>query len=180
MRKIPTLFVRDPENRRRVLPIVTEGCEWVMNGEGVATRKFDGSCCLVREGKLWRRHEVKPGRQPPKDFDQVDFDSVTGKTVGWVPVGDDPGDRWHREAIADGIPEDGTYELCGPKVQGNPEDFDRHVLIPHGSVPVKILKLSYDNLRELLLSSPYEGVVWWRERGNPDAAMAKLKRRDFS
>ena len=26
---------------------VTEGCEWVLNGEGIATQKLDGTCCLI-------------------------------------------------------------------------------------------------------------------------------------
>ena len=48
MRKIPTLYVRDWDgDRRYVLPQVTPGCEWVVvNGEGVATRKFDGTCVM--------------------------------------------------------------------------------------------------------------------------------------
>ena len=47
MKKIPTLFERVYENHKIVgiLPNVTDGMEWVLNGEGVATIKFDGSCC---------------------------------------------------------------------------------------------------------------------------------------
>lgn len=41
MKKIPTVFVRDPDDRKHVLPQVTPGCEWVLAGEGRATRKFD-------------------------------------------------------------------------------------------------------------------------------------------
>jgi len=36
MRKIPTLFVRDPENRANVTDEVTEGCEWVLAGESAS------------------------------------------------------------------------------------------------------------------------------------------------
>ena len=27
---------------------------------------------------------------------------------------------------------DFTYELCGPKINGNPEKISRHTLVPHG------------------------------------------------
>ena len=55
MNKIPTLFVRDPENMSRVTREVTPGCEWVLAGEGVATRKWDGTNVLVevRDGRCF-------------------------------------------------------------------------------------------------------------------------------
>ena len=39
MKKIPTLFKREFENHNvvRTLPEVTEGLEWVLNGDGEAT-----------------------------------------------------------------------------------------------------------------------------------------------
>lgn len=45
MKKIPTLFKRQIENHKvvEVLPEVTEGFEWVLNGEGEATVKIDGA-----------------------------------------------------------------------------------------------------------------------------------------
>ena len=58
MRKIPTLFVRD-EATRLVTPAVSPGCEWVLKGKGTATVKHDGTCCLVRGGKLYKRHETR-------------------------------------------------------------------------------------------------------------------------
>ena len=36
MRKIPTLFLRDPDMPSRVLPTVYEPCRWVVQGLGVA------------------------------------------------------------------------------------------------------------------------------------------------
>lgn len=52
MKKIPTLFERRFENHRvvEVLPTVTHGMEWVLEGEGDATIKIDGSCCSIIEG----------------------------------------------------------------------------------------------------------------------------------
>ena len=67
MKKIPSLFMRDfAGDPRRVLPALTPGCEWVLHNEGVATRKRDGTACLVDEvGRLWRRYDAKGGKQPP-------------------------------------------------------------------------------------------------------------------
>ncbi len=175
MRKIPTLFKRDPDDRRHLLPAVTPGCEWVLEGEGVPTRKYDGTCCLVRAGVLYKRHEVKPGKTPPPEFEPVDHDEVTGKTVGWVPVGDGPEDRWHREAVGSVLPLDGSYELCGPKVQGNPEGFEGHVLVRHDQAEELDAPRDFNGLADWLRHATIEGIVWH----HPDGRMAKLKRRDF-
>lgn len=176
MRKIPTVFARDPEtNFRHVKHELTPGCEWVPAGEGVATQKFDGTCCLVRDGVLYKRHEVKPGKSAPTDFEAIETDDNTGKTVGWVPIGDGPEDRWHREAGTPELPPGGTYELVGPKVQGNPEGYQMHTLIAHGRELLPDAPRDFDGLRDWLLVHDYEGIVWH----HPDGRMAKLKKRDF-
>jgi hypothetical protein len=174
MRKIPTLFVRDEAtNRRHVLNEVTPGCEWVLDGEGVATRKFDGTCVLIRDGELFGRREVKAGKTPPDDFELVEHDETTGKSVGWVPVTDGPEWRIHREAYDESLP-DGTYELIGPNVNGNPEHQPAHVLVPHGEFVVTAPR-DFAGLQVWLAVNDYEGIVWH----HPDGRMAKLKRRDF-
>lgn len=45
MKKIPTLFEREFSNHKviSIKPIVIPGFEWVLNGEGIATIKFDGA-----------------------------------------------------------------------------------------------------------------------------------------
>ena len=55
MKKIPTLFIRDASNPKFVTREVNPECQWVIDGEGVATRKWDGSACLIRGGKLFKR-----------------------------------------------------------------------------------------------------------------------------
>lgn len=186
MKKIPTLFQRDPENMKHVLPEVNPECEWVLRGEGVATRKYDGTCCMAQGGKLFKRHELKPGKAAPEGFVPAqDPDPKTGKQPGWVPVWiDDPASKHHLEAFKAApcpLP-DGTYELIGPKVQGNPEGVSAHVLVPHGSERSP----RYDNPREHadfatdftvhMDALGWEGIVWH----HPDGRMAKLKRRDFA
>ncbi len=174
MKKIISLFQRNYDGDRLVRDEIVPGAEWVTNGEGTATRKFDGTCCLVRGGKFFKRHEVKAGKRPPPNFEPAnDVDENTGKQQGWVPVGDGHEDQWHREAFT-GTETDGTYELVGPKVQGNPEDFERHTLIPHGQHPVDAPR-TFVLLKEWFMSMPIEGVVWW----HPDGRLVKIKAKDF-
>lgn len=187
MKKMISLFQRDYETDRTVRNEVVPGAEWVLSGEGVATRKYDGTCCLVRDGKLYKRYDAKQGKTPPAGFEpaQVSPDLITGHWPGWVPVGDGPDDRWHRDAFDEwsarlrGVPEgaiaNGTYELCGPKVQGNPEGFDRHVLVWHGFDEMPDAPRDYEGLRAFLEQADIEGIVWH----HPDGRMVKLKKRDF-
>lgn len=176
MKKIPTIFKRDTENMSIVINEHHPDCEWVFNGEGVATKKYDGTCCLVKDGKLWRRRELKKGKAHPDGFVLADYDSATGKSVGWIPVGEENADRWHLDAFGDGNFLDGTYELCGPKVQGNPEGFETHVLIPHaGAMRYENVPRDFDGLRDFLKPLDIEGLVFHHH----DGRMAKIKKRDF-
>jgi len=187
LRKIPTLFARDPADRGRVLPEVTPGCEWVAAGEGRATRKWDGTACLVRDGQLYKRATVKPGRPDPPGFELAQHDHVTGKRFGWAPLGG-PDDRWHLEgwanlhALGGDLVPDGTYELVGPRVNGNPDGFATHTLLRHGWARDHVELADFDTcprtfheLAAWLRARPVEGVVWHAS----DGRMAKLKRRDF-
>jgi len=178
MEKIPTLFIRDETSQRKhVRREVNPPCAWVLAGEGVATRKFDGTCVLVRDAKLYKRREIKPGKTAPPDFEEANLDLLTGKRMGWVPVGTGPEDALHREAWATGGPRpDGTYELVGPKVNGNPEGEHTHVLVPHGDEILNDAPRDFDGLRDWLLACDYEGIVWH----HPDGRRAKLKKRDFA
>lgn len=186
MKKIVSLFQRNYDGDRLVRDEVVPGAEWVLAGEGEATRKFDGTCCMVRDGKLYKRFDAKHGKPPPAGFEAAqEPDAVTGHWPGWVPVGEGPEDRWHREAWAHtGDPEraagvntglpDGTYELCGPKVQGNPEGYSTHVLIAHGKMPLCAPR-SFNGIKEYLEALEIEGIVWH----HPDGRMVKIKRKDF-
>jgi hypothetical protein len=184
VKKIPTLFVRDPDGRRFVLNEVTPGCEWVLAGEGVATRKYDGTCGLIRRDGLavkgFARREVKPGKEPPPNWFEVDHDETTGKRVGWEPIGQSSFVKFFEEAVRNmaeaGEPlVPGTYELIGPKINGNSDEWDMHWLVEHATaVALPNCPTDFDELRETLHSLPWEGVVWH----HPDGRMAKLKRRD--
>ena len=181
MNKIPTVFKRDPKDMKRLLPEVHEDCQWVLDGEGIPTRKYDGTCVMLEpNGSWWARREVKPGKTAPPHFAPISTDEVTGKTVGWEPIAYSGFTKWHAEAIANhaklgGAPcEAGTYELVGPKINGNPENFGGHTLIRHGR-HVLAADLSPQLLIRACSHNGWEGVVWH----HPDGRMAKLKVRDF-
>ena len=186
MKKIPTLFKRDPDDMKRLLREVNPECQWVLNGEGVATRKLDGTSCMFDGDKWWKRREVKKGKPIPDGFLEESFDETTGKRFGWLPV--DESDKWHNAAIAqdwassdcsdDYKPEPGTYELIGPKVQGNPEGMEYHLMMKHVNgdcARLNVPVLGYDSLHTWLTENYMEGIVWH----HPDGRMAKIKRRDF-
>lgn len=175
MKKIPTIFERDWNgDRSRVVDIPHPDCAWVFAGEGVATRKYDGTSCLIRDGKLYKRRELKGNQPAPPDFELADRDEETGKTVGWVPVGDGPEDCWHREAFENAG--DGTFELLGPKIQGNVEGRAKHVLQSHSMAETyPTAPRTFDALRGWLDGQDIEGLVFH----HPDGRMAKIKLRDF-
>ncbi|MFA7291887.1 MAG: DUF5565 family protein [Rhodocyclaceae bacterium] len=189
MKKTVSLFQRNYDGDRLVRDEIVPGAEWVAAGEGVATRKHDGTCCMIRSGRLFKRYDAKAGKTPPAGFEPAqDADPVTGHWPGWLPVGDGPDDARHREGLAwlQGLPTvdtlpptypdaDGTYELCGPKVQSNPEKFDRHVLIPHGRDVLADAPRTFDGLRGYLAARDIEGIVWH----HPDGRMVKIKGKDF-
>lgn len=178
MKKIPTIFERDwTGDRSRVIDKPHPDCAWVFAGEGVATRKLDGTSCMVRDGRLYRRRELKTNQPWPEDFMVADHDAETGKTVGWVPVGDGPEDKWHREAFSITVA-DGTHELVGPNIQGNPEHYDRHRLVPHSSLALpeeEQPQRTFEGLKAWLAEKDVEGIVFH----HPDGRVAKLKKRDM-
>jgi hypothetical protein len=178
VRKIPTLFARDRNNPSRVLNIPNLDCAWVFEGEGVATRKYDGTCVALDGYSNWyARREVKPNQALPPDFEEVNFDEVTGKRVGWVPMAHSSFAKYHAEALNNGDHpwEPGTYELIGPKINGNPERSQIHQLIEHASARILDAPRAFDELDRYLEVADIEGIVWH----HPDGRMAKLKGRDF-
>lgn len=192
MKKIPTVFVRDPENMSRVLPEPHPDCLWVLAGEGVATRKWDGTCVRLDDGgNWWARREVKPGRREPDGFLPVETDENTGKTVGWEPIYQSAfvkfwDEAWQRQRDSGATIETGTFELCGPKINGNPEGFEHHRLVRHGWTKLSHRQLlnemprDFATLKAFLTDLPetftnLEGIVYH----HPDGRMAKIKARDF-
>lgn len=180
MKKIISLFQRNYDGDHLVRDEIVPGAEWVVDGQGSATRKIDGTSCLIRDGRLYKRYDAKHGKTPPPGFEpaQPAPDPNTGHWPGWLLVGDGPDDRWHREAW-EAQPDlhllPGTYELCGPKVQRNTEKLSAHRLIRHGAEVLPTAPRTFHELKAWLAERSMEGIVWH----HPDGRMVKIKTRDF-
>lgn len=184
MRKIPSIFVRGADGKLTDTP--SPSCDWVFRGEGIATRKWDGIPCLVRDGKLYTRREQAFDFTAPPDWilagvvgpDSEVLEMGKPKSTWWVPVTDAPEFRWHNEAWRRQAPmDDGTYELIGPKVNGgNDGRGPLHGLVRHGfeSLP-GMPDMSKEFLRGVFSSLHWEGLVFH----HPDGRMAKIKARDL-
>lgn len=169
MQKIPTMYPRDETKRGHpVMPGVKPECAWVQAGEGIATRKLDGTNVKVENGTLYKRQKPKEGEYDNASYVQVDPDDASNK--------------WILEAFGRREYEDGIYEAVGPKIQGNneaspahtlfrvvpPEDF--LTLVDHAGLP-----RTFEGLRVFLDRVEIEGIVFH----HPDGRLAKIKRRDF-
>jgi hypothetical protein len=179
MKKMPCLFQRRFEGRRiaELLRDVTPGCEWVLAGEGAASRKWDGTACMVKDGALYKRYDAKRGKVPPPNAIPCDEpDPVTGHWPHWVPVdAANPADKWHSLAwtMAPTI-FDGTYELVGPQINGNPEGLSALEFRRHGDWPIEVVR-TFDGIREYLVAAQMEGIVF----AHPDGRMCKIRRDDY-
>lgn len=175
MKKIPSLFARNGANLTR---IYNAGTDWVVNGEGVATRKWDGTACRWSDGQLWARYDAKQGKPLPLGFVPCqDPDPLTGHRPGWVPA-TRPEDKWIREAhgVTVGIVEirDGTYEACGPRIGGNAEGLSNHHLFRHGAMTIDDVPVVYEDLVRYFTAYNIEGIVWWRDLGDLDCDKIKI------
>lgn len=178
MQKIISLFQRNYDGDRLVRDEVTPGAEWVINGEGVATRKWDGTCCKIENGLLYKRYDAKKGKMPPYGFMPAqDPDRITGHWPGWLKVDEGPEDKWFREGLASSFSkEDGTYELVGPKINGNKDQFAHHRLVKHGEEKFYFPGgVTFETVKRFLLEIDIEGIVWW----HADGRMVKIKGKDF-
>jgi len=183
MKKMTTLFKKDPNDLGRVINEVDPLNEWALT-KGVVTIKRDGTACAVIDGLLYKRFDLKKGRTLPLlAIPCQEPDLITGHHPHWVPcIRDNPADKYHWEAWdrfmnAEGNRrfQDGTYELCGPKVNGNHEQLNIHVLIKHGNGEVIFGDVTYESIQKYLLREDIEGYVFH----HPDGRMCKIRKKDF-
>lgn len=178
MKKIPTLFERIYENDRVVgiTDKVTPGMEWVIDGEGIATEKIDGSCTAIIDGVFYKRYDAKKGKKPPEGaIPCCDPDPVTGHWPHWVKVEDVPADKWFVNAYNNTpCKKDGTYEAIGVHFRGNPYGLAYDILSPHGEIHIEVER-SFDGIKKYLSEHEIEGIVFWKD-GEPKC---KIKRSDF-
>ncbi|WP_280185486.1 MULTISPECIES: DUF5565 family protein [Nocardia] len=187
MKKIPSLYLRDPNDMAYVTREVNPLCRWVIENSTncIATVKHDGTCVMLdSDGRWWARHQVRPDKIAPANFVPVETDPVTGKTQGWIPMEQSQYRKFHAEAATrhDDAPyfRAGTYELIGPRIGRNPHGTEMHSLLPHGCTPLAYVPTGYDDLAEYLRGQQetwryLEGIVWHSD----DGRMAKIKLRDF-
>lgn len=205
MRKISTVFQIDRTIDEAVDNVRPEN-DWVLNGEGIATIKFDGTSTLFKDGKLWKRFDRKLNkkadkirfaggevkwmgddgkpdlswfREAPEDFMPVQDapDPITAHWPGWVPV--TKHDKWHNEAFAlfgDSLKEGHTYELVGPTLALNIYNLKTHELWEHGREVAELKDRSFGGIRKFLTDNNIEGLVFH----HPDGRMAKIRRKDFN
>ena len=184
MKKIPTLFKREFEEHNVVkcLPEITPGMEWVLGNQGIATVKYDGSCCAIINGELYKRYDAKHGKPVPENAIkcQNEADPITGHLPCWIPCNrDNPADKWFWRALDNYSKKnnsitDGTYEAIGLHFNANPYNFGDDTLIKHGSMIVEVER-SYEGIKEYLENHYIEGIVFWKD-GEP---RCKIKRSDF-
>lgn len=197
MRKIPTLFCKD-QKQRYCIPRY----KIVLTPQAVPLQKFDGTAMYLDMQDVWHRRLTT--KSPPPNFVWCTTDRFSGKQTGWVPLrAADPFFKQHYEALQnlpldlDFMPghrderyEPGTYELLGPKINGNPERLSTHRLMPHRHAPqisnISLLEIptlsveeSYTALKITLENIEIEGVVFWENNNDKFAPVAKLRRKDF-
>ena len=194
MKKIPTLFVRKFENHK-IVDIsneITPGCEEAFL-HGIATEKYDGSCCAIINGELYKRYDAKAGKTPPEGAIPCDNpDPITGHWPHWVKIDVEnpkPSDKWFVEAMTwrrqlgatlgwtrqfDERREDGTYEAVGPHFNGNPYGYQYDMILKHGVVVCDVER-TFEGVKNFLENVPMEGIVFWLN-GEP---VCKIKRTDF-
>lgn len=182
MKKIPNLFKRNYETGL-IYDEIVEGSEWVQSGEGVATQKFDGTACAIINNKFYKRYDAKIDRVTGKYKKPIpkgaiscqEPDFITGHHPHWIATNPfNPTDKYYYEAFISKW-EDGTYELCGEKVQSNPEKITGHKLIKHGNVILKNIPTDFEGLKKWLSNCNIEGIVWHHS----DGRMVKIKCTDF-
>lgn len=183
MKKIPTLFTRVFENHK-IVDIsneITPGCEEAFL-HGIATEKYDGSCCAIINGELYKRYDAKAGKTPPEGaIACCDPDPITGHWPHWVKIDVEnprPDEKWFVKAWElsreFATLKDGTYEAIGPHFNGNPYNKKFDNLIPHGWQEVNVYR-DFESIRYVLERSNMEGLVFWLN-GEP---VCKIKRTDF-
>lgn len=177
MEKIPTLFLRDPENMRLVTQNVNPDAAWVFDSHAIATVKKDGTNIRVTVVNGRCTH-VEKRRNPTRE------EKALGAEPGYIDaLRENPSDK-HIFAAVDATNfqswPNGAWscEALGPKIQGGIESTTP-CLYAFSLHPVLIVDFpdgipTYDLIKSYLESHEIEGIVW-----HGHAKTAKIKRRDF-
>lgn len=198
MKKTPLVFEYDFENEV-ITNKVKVGCEWVFSEDSVPTHKIDGTACLFKDGKLWKRYDrklqfkylgkFKAGdkpdlscfKTPPDGFVPCEeiYDPNTFHWPGWVPIDlNSKVDQYYVEGLNNttDLIEGQTYELIGPKIGPNAYNLTEHKLVPHGKEVLDLKDVSFEGIKKYLTEHYIEGIVFHNKK---DGRVAKITRRYF-
>jgi len=193
MKKMTTLF-KKTDDQSKVIDELREENRWVLENS-TAYRKWDGTACAIINGKLYKRYDAKINKKtgkrkipPANSIACQEPDEITGHQPYWTPVLDEnKSDKRMLDAfnkivdtkILSKYPSkyDGTYEFCGPKVNGNPEQLKEHVLIPHKEEKLDIVDYSFAGLKQYLTDINIEGIVFWNKNNDKKC---KIRKTDFN
>ncbi len=177
MDKIPTLFIRDPQNMKLVTREVNPDAAWVLEGYGTPTVKKDGTNVrvTVEEGQCIH---VEKRRNPTRE------EKAAGAEPGYVDAHrNDPADK-HIFAAIDFTRftdwPDGTWpcEALGPKIQGGIEASVPCLysfMIDPEYILVQGIR-TFESIMGYLTTHEIEGMVW---HDRIHERYAKIKRRDY-
>lgn len=178
MQKIPTLFLRDPNNMKRVTTDINPEAAWLLETKATPTIKRDGTNILIviQNGYLF---EVQKRRNPTRE------EKAQGQEPGYVPTSrNDPQDQ-HIYAAVDATdfsnwPDgDWSCEALGPKIQGGVES-NVPCIEPFSWCPEIItedIPITYGAIKAYLETHEIEGIVW-HDMEDRNCRMCKIKRRD--
>jgi len=204
MRKIPTLFKRDPKQPQLVTREYSDSPEvqQILKCDPnclTVSKKWDGTAVAIIGTSYYGRRVVKRNKPVPEFFLPAQKeDPVTGQTPGWLPIRrEDRSRRWHIAALEHYAGENaiftnkagvvtaerqhltcGTFEAVGPHFQGNPHKLETDTLISHWQPDVVDFPMSFgfNEIQKWMGEHPdAEGVVI---KLNEQIA-TKIKRRDF-
>lgn len=183
MKKMTTLYkiIFHNRNERTIENKVRDENAWVFTELGVlATRKFDGTSCFIKDNILYKRFDNKKNRKLPIGAIECSpRDEITGHHPHWIICEEnDPSSKYHNFAFKEKDNwENGTYELCGEKINKNMERITDHKLIKHGNTVLEIDDWSFDGFKSFLGNNDnnIEGIVFHAT----DGKMCKLRKSDF-
>lgn len=185
MIKLSTVFKKDPKDLGRVIDEIRPENQWVLDGEGYATVKWDGTSCMIEDNVLYKRYDSKVNKKTGKRKNPPEGaipctpepDPKSGHWPHWVKCSEsNPADKYHFEAFySQPFWNNGTYELIGEKVQGNPEKVEGHKLVSHGWAKANLTDRSFQGIKDFLKSADMEGIVFH----HPDGRMCKIRKSDF-
>lgn len=148
-------------NRYLAIDEINPSCQWVFDGEGIPTIKWDGTAVLIHKNgqiataqnddgvfeylghvlQAYQRYasteSLTKDVMDSKGWLLADVRKDNGRHIYWIPVKD----KWileafqnyfNREAMSGNLIFEGTYEAIGPKINNNRYKADRHTLIRHG------------------------------------------------